>query len=167
MIVVSEEEIGKLNEMVGMFKEVGDHLQKGETEYVYQNALIYEFQQRNIMFTKEETIPILYKEHFVGIARLDIVLLSWLPCIIELKAVASSIKPEHVWQLLRYMKIKDMKYGFIVNYNQTPLKPMNVKIVVRGDKQSGDKQSGDNKQSGDEQKAYFYEPHSNTFEKLF
>lgn len=50
---------------------------------------ISELQSRNIQYTEEETIPIIYNDRVVGQERLDIILNNWFELIIELKATLS------------------------------------------------------------------------------
>ena len=120
----------KFGTLVSIVKEVGNILGKGRAEGVYQNAIIHELQSLGIKNTREETVPISYKNMYVGQERLDIAVHEWLDLIIELKAVSSEIKPEHYWQILSYMNYKKCKYGLIVNYNQSPNKNMSYMFVV-------------------------------------
>ena len=96
-INLPNEDIEKMKTIVEILHEVASILKKGRTECVYQNAILHELQDRNIHYTKEETIPILYKGKYVGQERLDIIIHVWLDIILELKAVATDIKPEHYW----------------------------------------------------------------------
>jgi len=127
---IPESDIVKFGALVRIIKEVGFVLGKGRSESVYQNAIIHELQVLGIKNTREETVPIYYKNIYVGQERLDIAIHEWLDLIIELKAVTSEIKSEHYWQILSYMTYKNYKYGLVVNYNQSPSKDLSYMFVV-------------------------------------
>jgi len=126
---VSDENIVKMNCLAEMFLEVAS-LKKGRTESVYQNALAVELQLKGIQYTEEETIPIMYKERSVGQERIDIILQSWFPVIIELKATTGDIKPDNLWQLLNYMRYKGFAMGVVVNFSQAVTKTISYQFVV-------------------------------------
>jgi GxxExxY protein len=131
---VSDENIVKMNCLAEMFLEVAS-LKKGRTESVYQNALAVELQLKGIQYTEEETIPIMYKERAVGQERIDIILQSWFPVIIELKATTGDIKPDNLWQLLNYMRYKGFAMGVVVNFSQAVTKSISYQfVVIRGGK---------------------------------
>lgn len=129
-IHLSDEVKMKLKILIEILEEVAKTLKKGRVEGVYQNAILHELQAMDIRYTREETIPIMYKGNYVGQERLDIILHSWLDIIFELKAVAGDIKPEHHWQVLSYMHSKQYKYGIVVNFSQSPNKPMAYSLVI-------------------------------------
>jgi GxxExxY protein len=130
---LDEDELQKMEEIIEMMYEVATNLRKGRSESVYQNAILIELQERNIKYTAEEVIPITYKGKYVGTERIDIALQSWLPLIFELKAVSSEIKPENFWQILSYMRTKEMKLGAVVNFNQSLTKDIEVEFVLLKD----------------------------------
>ena len=126
---VNDETIVKMNFLAEMFLEVAS-LKKGRTESVYQNALTVELQRQGIQYTEEETIPIIYKERAVGQERIDIILQTWLPIIIELKATTGDIKPDNLWQLLNYMRYKEVSFGVVVNFSQAVTKTISYQFVA-------------------------------------
>jgi GxxExxY protein len=130
---IPEDVLVKFGTLVQIIKEVGFRLGKGRSESVYQNAIIHELQVVGAKHTREETVPIYYKNIYVGQERLDIAVHDWLDIIIELKAVTSEIKSEHYWQILSYMNYKEYKYGLVVNYNQSPNKNLTYMFVVVDD----------------------------------
>jgi GxxExxY protein len=127
---IPEDVLVKFGTLVRIIKEVGFALGKGRSECVYQNAIIYELQGIGAKYTREETVPIYYKNKYIGQERLDILIHEWLDLIIELKAVTSEIKSEHYWQILSYMNYKKCKYGLVVNYNQSPNKNLSYMFVI-------------------------------------
>ena len=132
MIVSYNEYIGTLIHMLNEVASLG----KGMKEAHYQAALCHELQERNIKHTTEEAMPIMYKGRPLGgnhTMRLDIMVLSHTPVIIELKAISSSLGNEEYWQVLRYMDYKKVSIGAVVNYCQSEKadKGLEIKFVLR------------------------------------
>ena len=130
-VIISEEEHEKLLSIIDLVKEVGVTIGKGFTEGVYHQSMCIELQKRGILYTSEEPMPIVYKDVVIGYhtKRLDIILRSFLPFIIELKAV-SGITTTSLWQLVRYLKNKKCKMGAVVNYSQTARGGIGIKVIV-------------------------------------
>jgi GxxExxY protein len=102
----------------------------------YQQALCSELQEVSIRYVSEEAMPIIYKGRPLGgtcSARLDVMLLNFLPFIFELKAEPNQIKAKHHWQLVRYMTHKDIPFGAVVNFNQSERGPLEVQFIVRNE----------------------------------
>jgi hypothetical protein len=70
----------------------------------------------------------------VGQERIDLTLHGFIDAVVELKAVAGKLKPDHVWQLQKYMHSKNVRYGILFNFSQTLGQPLGVCVVV-GDQQ--------------------------------
>lgn len=124
-----------IDTLIHMFKEVAS-LGKGLKEGHYQAALCHELQERNIKHISEEAMPILYKGNPLGgnhTMRLDVMILSHTPVIVELKAISSTLGNEEYWQVLRYMDYKKVTFGVVVNYSQSEKaeKGLEIKFVVR------------------------------------
>ena len=130
--LLNDEERLKLGELRSILQEVGNTLHKGRVEGVYQRAILIELQMRSIMADTEETVPIMYKGRYVGQERIDIALTTWLPLILELKAI-TKIKEENFWQVLSYMRYKKQQLGVVVNYCQTTDGPLEFAVVVLDD----------------------------------
>lgn len=130
-VVISEEEHEKLLSIIDLVKEVGVTIGKGFPEGVYHQSMCIELQKRGILYTSEEPMPIVYNDVTIGYhtKRLDIILRSFLPFIIELKAVAG-ITTTSLWQLVRYLKNKKCKMGAVVNYSQTARGGIGIKVIV-------------------------------------
>jgi GxxExxY protein len=129
-IEFDEETRTKFRMILEMCESVYSGLRKGFAETVYEEGLCIELQERGIQYTRQETIPCLYKNRYVGNIRLDIVLESWLPFIFELKATSSPIQTEERWQLVRYMSRKRVAYGAVVNFSQGLTRGLSVSFVV-------------------------------------
>jgi GxxExxY protein len=117
-------------------QEVAKELGKGHTEKVYQEALSIELQHHKIFHIMEQSLPILYKGFQIGgnhSIRLDICLMNYLDFIYELKATNTSVKQSELWQILRYLKIKDYDYGAVVNFNQSQGGKLEIQFVVKAE----------------------------------
>lgn len=127
---IDSETIDKFKIILEICNEVASTLKKGFAECVYESAICVELQKRNIEYSSQETIPICYKGHYIGNNRLDIILNSWLPLIIEVKAT-SNISTEDRWQAIRYMTRKKVPYGVVVNFSQTIKGPLYLSFLVK------------------------------------
>ena len=130
-IQLSTSDKEKLKIILEMLKDVGKELLKGRSESVYQNAICNELQEHSITYSREEVIPILHKGKFVGHERADIIIdPTFLPIVLELKAVKMDITPQDIWQCLSYMRYKKFPYGIVINYNQSSYKGLEIKVII-------------------------------------
>lgn len=109
----------KAYEIIGAAMEVHNTLGQGFLESVYQEAMEIEMRKRNIPFTSQSKIQILYKDvpmehYFVA----DFVCYDKI--IVELKSV-SSILPEHEAQIINYLRATGFKLGILLNFNEESL----------------------------------------------
>jgi GxxExxY protein len=87
----------------------------GLLESAYQQCLAYELRKRNRKVVTESTLPIIYDgQHIDAGFRIDMFIDDSI--IIENKTV-ETILPIHIAQLLTYLKLKDCKLGFLLNWN--------------------------------------------------
>jgi GxxExxY protein len=108
--------------------EVGCLLGKGYSENVYQEGIAVLLREMCIVYSKEVTLPIKFKELSIGTVRADIVLPND-KIIIECKAVDNDLKLNCLPQLVNYLKITGYPSGLFVNFNQNPLRTM-VEIIT-------------------------------------
>ena len=106
-------------EIIGAAMEVHNTLGQGFLESVYQEALEIEMRKRNIPFTSQSKIQILYKDvpmehYFVA----DFVCYDKI--IVELKSV-SAVLPEHEAQIINYLRATGFKLGILLNFNEESL----------------------------------------------
>ena len=108
------------NQVIGCAIEVHRVLGPGLLESTYQQCLARELHLNKISFKLEYPLPVEYK----GI-RLDcgyrIDMLVENEIILELKAIDAT-KGIHEAQLLTYMKLSNIKQGFLMNFNVRRLK---------------------------------------------
>ena len=93
--------------------EVRKNLPPGFLESVYQNALMIELSEKDLIVSKETPIPVYYKGKIVGDFRADILVNG--KVIIELKAVRELL-PIHEAQLVNYLTATGIDYGILINY---------------------------------------------------
>lgn len=105
------EELSK--EIIGAFYEVHKVLGFGFLENVYQNALYKELVNRGMKCECQKELNVYYKGEIVGTYRADMVVENRI--ILELKAV-SSLRPEHEWQLVNYLKATNLQVGLLLNF---------------------------------------------------
>ncbi len=99
--------------------EVHNTLGCGFLEPVYQEALEIELGKRKISFIREEILNIFYKGKMLKKSYVaDFICYDKI--IIETKA-ASQLQPEHIAQILNYLKITGFKLGLLVNFGTTSL----------------------------------------------
>lgn len=108
------------NKVLGLAFEVHTQLGAGLLESTYESCLFYELKENNINVERQKKLPIIYK----GIQldtdyRIDLLIDNQL--IIELKSV-ETLQPVHSAQLLTYMKLSNLKYGLLLNFNVPHLK---------------------------------------------
>jgi len=121
------EKIAKL--IVTSAIEVHKTLGPGLLESVYQKCLAYELENNDLRVACEVPIPVRYKEVCIDIGfRIDMMVED--KVIIENKTV-ESILPIHKAQLLTYLKLTDLKLGFLLNWNVVLMKDGIKRLVNR------------------------------------
>ena len=94
----------------------------GLLESAYQRCHVYELRKRGRIVQTELKLPILYDgQEFDEGYRIDELVDDLV--IVENKSV-ESIQPIHMAQLITYLKLKNCKLGFLINWN--------VKLIKNG-----------------------------------
>jgi GxxExxY protein len=105
--------------IVGAAMNVHNELGCGFIEPLYQQALEIEFQELGIPYEREKSLPVYYKGIKLNKTfRPDFICFDKI--IVELKAV-SVLAPEHVAQVLNYLKASDYTLAPLFNFGQTSL----------------------------------------------
>ncbi|MCF6313088.1 MAG: GxxExxY protein [Verrucomicrobiales bacterium] len=100
--------------VIGAAMEVHSVLGCGFLEGVYQDALEWEFTQRNIPYARERKIPVIYKGQTLGTPyRADFICFDSI--IIELKAMQSLTNIESA-QVLHYLKTTSLEKALLINF---------------------------------------------------
>ncbi|MBI1280016.1 MAG: GxxExxY protein [Anaerolineaceae bacterium] len=113
--------------VIGAAIEVHRALGPGFLEAVYEEALCYELELRNISFLRQHPIAIQYKGRLIGEGRIDILVEDCL--IVELKAVDDLIGI-HIAQVISYLKATQLHLGLLINFKVQVLKSGGIKRVV-------------------------------------
>ncbi len=121
------EKIGK--QIVDAAFEVHSELGPGLLESVYEICLVDELKNRGLLVERQVKLPVIYKgkelqkDFFIDI-------LVEKEIVIELKAV-EVLLPVHEVQTLTYMKLADMRLGYLINFN-VPLIKQGIKRKING-----------------------------------
>jgi len=108
------------NKVIGCAIEVHRALGPGLLESAYQQCLCHELRLNDIDFNGEKPLPVNYKGCRLDCGyRIDILVEDEI--ILELKSV-ERLKAIHEAQILSYMKLANVKQGFLINFNVTLLK---------------------------------------------
>jgi len=87
----------------------------GLLESAYQKCLIYELRKRGLRVEWELALPIVYDGQLIDAGyRIDMLIEN---CIIIENKVVDQLLPIHEAQLLTYLKLKDCRLGFLLNWN--------------------------------------------------
>lgn len=109
--------------------EVHRHLGPGLLESVYEAALAYELQLRNISFERQKALPATYKGRRLGSDyRVDFVVENRI--VVELKSV-HRLDSVYEAQLLTYLRLSGLWLGLLINFNERLLRH-GVKRIVYG-----------------------------------
>ena len=120
--MLTAEQLNKLGDRVlDAAFAVHSTLGPGLLEGTYQACLVYELRKRGLEVKQQVECPVLYdgtKMTDVGY-RVDILVEDEL--ILELKG-ASAIAPEHIAQLLTYLKHSGCRLGYVPNFHAVHLR---------------------------------------------
>ncbi len=107
-------------EILGAAFSVHTFLGNGFPEVIYQRALYHELQDRELLFGREVSMPIFYKNlpKPIGYRRADFVVED--KVIVELKA-RKALEDTHVAQVLNYLKAYKMRVGLLINFGTVSL----------------------------------------------
>ena len=110
--------------VIGACMAVHRELGCGFLEAIYQEALAYEFQLRNIPYVREKQLNVFYKGYFLD-KKYQADFICYGSIIIELKAI-QALTFLHDSQLINYLKATKMQLGILVNFGQRSLETKRV-----------------------------------------
>ena len=113
--------------VIGAAIEVHRHLGPGYLESVYEEALAIEFALRDIPFERQKPVPVNYKSHTVGQARVDILVGD--SVVLELKAL-EILLPIHTAQVISYLKATRCAVGLLINFDVPALRDGIRRVVL-------------------------------------
>jgi len=120
-----ENEIGThvVNEAIQLHKDLGP----GLFEIVYEVTLARRLERRGLAVTRQDPVPIVYEgEHFDEGFRTDIIVEG--KVILELKSI-EKVLDVHKKQLLTYLKLTNLKLGYLLNFGAPTMKEGITRIV--------------------------------------
>ena len=124
---MSEDEIGK--EVVDSAVRIHRELGPGLLETVYEVVLAYELRRRGLQVERQVVIPLDYHGlKFDEAFRADLVIEN--KVIVELKCV-EQISNAHKKQLLTYLRLTDMRLGYLLNFGEALMKNGITRIAHR------------------------------------
>lgn len=102
-------------QIIGAAIEVHRYLGPGLLESAYEECLCHELCLRGLKFERQRPLPLEYKGVKLDCGyRLDVVVEG--KVVLELKTV-EAITPIREAQLLTYLRLSEIKVGFIINFN--------------------------------------------------
>lgn len=102
-------------EIRGAIYDVYKALGPGLLESVYEEALVFELQQRGLLVERQKHVPIVYKDTKLN-SELRLDLLVENKIVIKLKSV-EEMKKVFWKQLLTYLRLMNLHLGLLVNFN--------------------------------------------------
>ncbi|SDG85512.1 GxxExxY protein [Psychroflexus sediminis] len=115
------------SKIIGAALEVHKQLGPGLLESTYETCLAYELRQAGLSVQHQLALPVIYKEVKLNAGyRIDLLVEN--KVIIEIKSV-DALADIHTAQLLTYLKLKDLRLGLFINFNQVLLKNGLKRIV--------------------------------------
>jgi len=106
-------------DIIGAAMEVHRTLGPGFLEYVYEEALCYELNQRNINFGRQKELDIYYKDWLIPRKyKPDLIVED--KVIVEIKATSGLTEIDEA-QLINYLKATRKKIGLLLNFGKKEL----------------------------------------------
>lgn len=97
--------------------EVHRQLGPGLLENSYEICLAYELKQMGLNIQTQVSLPLVYKGVRLNAGyRIDVLVEN--KVIIEVKAI-EALADIHIAQVLTYLKLKELKLGLLINFNNT------------------------------------------------
>ena len=104
--------------IIGCAFEVLNTLGHGLLEKPYENALVVEFMEQNMIYKQQPRFPVIYKSVNVGEYIPDLIVFDKI--IVDTKVIAEIGNNEKA-QMINYLKITGLKVGIILNFKYSKL----------------------------------------------
>ena len=114
-------------EIISCGIEVHSKLGPGLLESIYEEALAFEFELRNISYERQKEIFLKYKGRQMGKHRIDFLVEN--EVIVELKSV-EVLHSIYKAQLLTYLRAMDKRVGLLLNFNVEKLKDGIKRLII-------------------------------------
>ncbi len=106
------------SKIIGCALTVHKTLGNGFQEVIYQTALAIEMTLAAISFTREQEMPIFYREQRIGTRRVDFLVEGIIS--VELKAT-SKLDDTHLAQGINYLEAYNLEIGLLINFGEMSL----------------------------------------------
>jgi GxxExxY protein len=104
------------DKIIGAAMEVHKALGPGLLESAYEECLVLEFKNMNLLIRQQLQIPLIYKNITIQSKfRLDLLVED--KVIVEVKSV-EKLLPIHEAQLITYLKLTGYRVGLLINFNE-------------------------------------------------
>lgn len=103
---------------LGCAFEVLNTLGHGLLEKPYENALVVEFDLKNIPYKQQERFPVVYKEVKVGEYIPDLIVFDQI--VVDAKVI-DNIGDNEIGQMINYLKITGLQVGLLLNFKHAKL----------------------------------------------
>ena len=114
---MTENEIS--SKIIGAAIEVHKQLGPGLLESTYETCLAYELKELGLDVKQQLSLPIIYKDIKLDAGyRIDLLIENKI--IVEIKS-SELLIDVYTAQLLTYLKLKDLKLGLLINFNNVKL----------------------------------------------
>ena len=127
MNIMNKNQIGTIivDEAVRIYKALG----LGLLEIVYEAVLFRRQEKRGLVVERQKPVSIEFEgEHFDEGFRADLIVNGLV--IIELKSV-EKVSPVHKKQLLTYLRLTDLKVGYLLNFGDVLMKD-GIRRIING-----------------------------------
>lgn len=119
------------NEISALIREAAFDIHRGLgpglLERIYQRAMYFELLSKGLKVEPEVKMRVIWKGRDIGVGyKADLIVED--KVIIELKSV-ETLNTVHHKQLMTYLKLKKMKLGMLINFNEALIKSGMVRIV--------------------------------------
>ena len=115
---MSENEIS--SKIIGAAIAIHKELGPGLLESTYEICLAYELKELGLVVKQQQALPVVYKNVKLNAGyRIDLLIEH--KVIVEIKSV-EALADIHTAQLLTYLKLRDVKLGLLINFNEVLLK---------------------------------------------
>ena len=106
------------HKIIGCAMRVHAALGNGFQEVIYQRAMEIEMSDCGIHFSREQEMPVYYKNHQIGTRRVDFLVEENIS--VELKAIIK-LEDVHLAQAINYLEAYDLEVGLLINFGAKSL----------------------------------------------
>ncbi|KOH45226.1 GxxExxY protein [Sunxiuqinia dokdonensis] len=106
------------HKIIGCAMRIHSALGNGFQEIIYQRAMEIEMADSGIHFSREQEMPIYYKNHQIGTRRVDFLVEENIS--VELKAIIK-LEDVHLAQAINYLEAYDLEVGLLINFGARSL----------------------------------------------